>query len=197
MADRPILFSAPMINALLDGRKSQTRRLAWREAKIPTHLHDDPSEPTVPTPTIWQKVGPGDRLWCRETHTTFEKEVVRPDGKYFDRVPTVMYAADYEGFEKPDRDWDWEPSIHMPRWASRITLIVTATKQERLQWVGHGEVIAEGTSNVVDSPLWFPRVWDGIYGPGAWDENPDIVAITFTVHKSNIDAMETESADGN
>lgn len=214
MPDRPILFSAPMVRSLLSGSKTQTRRLAWKETKahgLPKEgwrlVTDGRGHGKLYRPTVWQMVEPGDRLWVRETHTTFMKEVTRPDGKYFDRVPTAMYATDYEGFEKPDRDWDWKPSIHMPRWASRLTLIVTETKRERLQDISPEDCMAEGrgirgmTQNLATGDMepsadyYFPfaDLWDSIHGKNAWDENPEIVAISFRCILANIDALETEA----
>src|SRR5579872_7240504 len=121
MTDRPIIFSAPMVRALRGGRKTMTRRLA-----------------TSPL----AKARAGDRLWVRESFTLYDREEPIEGGKFFRRVPTPMYAADYEGFNKPDRDWSWSPSIHMPRWASRLTLIVTAVKVERLQEISEEDARA-------------------------------------------------------
>ena len=216
MADRPIIFSGPMVKALIAGDKTQTCRKAWR---------DCPKCPGVPgcktcagvgiLPTIWQKVKPGDRLWVRETWAHYQtiNYVRRSGGRAFSEVSDglAIYRADGHdtiedarnhirlmsgvGLEAVEINGDrWRPSIHMPRWASRLTLIVTEKRLERVQNISHADVIAEGASNCVDDPLWFPTYWEELHGPGAWDENPEVVAISFRCIKANIDAMETKSA---
>lgn len=105
-----------------------------------------------------------------------------------------MYALDYEGFNKPDRDWNWRPSIHMPRWASRITLRVTGVKIERLQEITPTDAEAEGVfQHVAEQPidkifrsdrsatarLYFLNLWEKLHGLGAWEANPEVVAISF------------------
>ena len=95
----------------------------------------------------------------------------------------------------------WRPSIHMPRWASRLTLIVTATKIERLQKIANADAIAEGCGVSLDHPTpertrepfpveAFKTLWMKLHGADAWDDNPEVVALTFTVHKANIDAVK-------
>lgn len=187
MTDRSIIFSAPMVRALLDGRKTMTRRLAWRA-------------PLQPRPTIWQNVGPGDRLWVREGFCP----------RYFDDG-NPAYKADWTtGSADVAMEPKWTTSIHMPRWASRLTLIVTATKIERLQDISEGDAKAEGARwynghgvghsgfrhDPDDGYVWpratesFGRLWICLHGDDAWWANPEVVALTFTVHKQNIDAME-------
>lgn len=112
------------------------------------------------------------------------------------------------------------PAIHMPRWASRLTLIVTATKVERLQEISFEDACAEGMPDFVTflaavgetvearerenaadcarrlqwPQRWFADVWRDLHGAGSWDSNPEVVALTFTVHKRNIDALASAVA---
>lgn len=180
MRDIPIIFSAPMIRALLDGRKTMTRRLAWR-------LRDVGDNHTR-TPTAWQKVKPGDRLWVREASHI--------DGRQ------VTYMADHPG---DPSGLGWRPSIHMPRWASRLTLIVKATKIERVKDITMEDMIAEGLSfqplrkaehtmaaalRVCDelSPKW-EKLWCDLHGNESWVANPWVVAMSFEVKNRNIDKL--------
>ena len=198
-----------MIRALLAGDKTQTRRKAWREAKIPAHFHDDPSDPTMPVPTIWQKVKPGDRLWCREMHSfgSYNKNLNQARRRHRRGQSPIVYSTDRERMKQYEY-LGWRPSIHMPRWASRLTLIVTEKRLEQVQDINEEDAKAEGVledgweDDVPGGPLCtgyvgrlaFETLWVELHGRGAWDENPEIVALIFTVHKSNIDAMETEGA---
>lgn len=151
MTDRPIIFSAPMVRALLAGQKTQTRRVAWRDAGF--GLQDFASEQLedmdlrgwdvvgegdeglfrVYKPTPWQKVKLGDRLWVRES-------VHVDDDQY-------SYMADHSGDPK---GLGWRPSIHMPRTASRLTLVVTGVKIERLHDISETDAFAEG----VETDAW-------------------------------------------
>lgn len=203
MTDIPIIFSAAMIRALLNGHKTMTRRLLYIKRKArngvvlgsATFLHDHPPPrgklgpegfPTdiavgeYWTLSPWQRVKPGDRLWVRET-------------------------------------WQWSKIASIPplkaRWASRLTLIVTATKIERLQEISEEDAKAEGVQHrwlksatcaprshyFIDAgnsiehsgssgKEAFERLWDKLHGPGSWDANPEVVAISFETVKANIDA---------
>ena len=121
MTDRPIIFSAPMVPALLDGRKTMTRRMAWRSVGKGGLFEDTFS-------TVWQKVRPGDRLWVRENFRNGPSY----DGVTAGAVPwfaTKWYEAGparSEVLRTPiTAAGKLRPSIHMPRWASRLTLVVT------------------------------------------------------------------------
>ncbi len=189
MKDRPVICSAPMVRALLERRKTMTRRLAWRM---------DCGKRVEWSPTPWQRVQPGDRLWVRENFSgPHEWETIPPSGWGWDtmRRPPIWYWAD----GNPEQG-DWtkpRPSIHMPRWASRLTLDVTATKIERVQKISHDDAVAEGVGifpHSMSAQKRFSELWRSLHGAPSWDENPEVVAVTFTVHKANIDAMPREAA---
>lgn len=197
MTDRPIIFSTPMVRALLDGRKTMTRRLAWRM---------DCGNRVQWRASPWQKVNPGDRLWVREKH------VLRPPGHVgYGLVSKVPYARYWANENEPREKYfprgGWRPSIHMPRWASRLTLVVTAVKIEPLKNINDADAKAEGIYLPGSHELYthdpavrannmngrtpagaFQNLWCAINGKDSWDANPEVVALTFTVHKANIDA---------
>lgn len=198
MTDFPIIFSAPMVRALLAGQKTQTRRLAWRATK-PTRSFPEGTMRASP----WQGVKPGDRVWVRENFAFV--------GGGDPGEP--LYAADWQedakarGFESiPAKAPRWTPSIHMPRVVSRLTLSVTATKVEPLQALSRTDALAEGIEGCWHSNRgdgyrgfeggWdytpdgaFQKLWCRLHGDAAWGANPDVVALTFEVVKSNIDAL--------
>ncbi len=230
MADRPILFSAPMIRALLAGTKTQTRRaLKFQPAPgisilrktirpldaVPYHSFERRSVYGNYAGELDIKIKRGDTLWVKENHAIVPRtayrmsngvqQTLRPD----DDHDAAVYAAGWER-SKPGR---WRPSIHMPRWASRLTLTVTDVRVERLQDISERDADAEcfGGNYPGDIlPEVFPsdkeqyghlsmaqcygRLWDHINGAGAWDANPWVVAYTFTVHHGNIDQIAQVAA---
>ena len=210
MTDRPMLFSTPMIKALKAGKKTQTRRPAWRQ--VITHpdcpkswLHGEhrPDGYTY-LRTIWQKAAPGDRIWVRETwgergatgYNVVNGVEVEQDADW------IVYRADGEDGKR------WMPSIFMPRSASRITLVVTDVRRQRLQDITVDDIVAEGVKEpfsqftaAIPGPaaqdaweekawLAWQETWDSIHGAGAWDDNPEVIALTFDVHMRNIDERE-------
>lgn len=182
MADRPILFSAPMVRALLAGRKSQTRRAI---KGVPSRDHYG-RDIRCPYGAL------GDRLWVREGFSgPHSLRNVRPG--LWDVVavppPMIWYWADGE---PTNGDWTKpKPAIHMPRWASRITLEVTEVRVERLQDLTYEDVKAEGWPGPVewisDDPAvhrdaardWYSDLWDDLHGPRAWASNPWVWAVSF------------------
>ncbi len=192
MTDRAIHFKGPMVRAILDGRKSQTRRVL----KPPYGTLELTRNGWKP---IYTKAFKGDRLWVREAFITgfdIDDEFGRPVG---DRK--AWYRATDRGLTWYDPDSEstldnppWKPSIHMPRWASRLTLVVTDVRVQRLQDIIRGDAMAEGCpfSNMAAGPdprEWFRDLWNSIHGPEAWAANPWVAAITFETHRCNIDQM--------
>lgn len=194
MVDRPIIFSGAMIRALIEGRKSQTRRLAWKPQGPMTSFSPPPLDPSP-----WQRVQPGDRLWVRENW--------RADARCDDERPLSIGAVEYDASERQFPEMPagkLRPSIHMPRWASRLTLTVTAVKVERLQEISEQDAEAEGVRSSGPLP-WheddvgapphmgavenFAALWNHIHGADAWDANPAVVVIGFQCALQNIDQI--------
>lgn len=160
MKERGMIFNAHMVRALLKGRKTQTRRLvpAWQTPKCYPENKDEPlynwmaeaqrhrrwgygvfGETEEACAKELSRMAPcpfgnkGDRIWVRETFS------VVPDHEEPAGCSAVLYAADSgEPYRK------WRPSIHMPRWASRILLEITAVRVERLNSISDADCIAEG-----------------------------------------------------
>lgn len=189
MTERPILFSAPMIRALLSGVKTQTRRpvklppwiaKAGGQLNAPTtfkdrgfgdgeYLHvaiDDGSVQRVYCPYADT---PGDRLWVREAWTPTNPGALSTG---------VLYRADFGDDPRPAK---YRPSIHMPRWASRITLEVTGVRVERLQDISVPDCHAEGIEYRVEVPAktQYARLLESINGAGTWDANPFVWVLEF------------------
>lgn len=174
MKERPILFSAPMVRALLDGRKTQTRRVVKPQ---PTATREEAIRTYGKGGTFILEAGffgvrcpygqLGDRLWVRETWGAC--------------AGSPVYRAD-DNATCPDGG-RWKPSIHMPRWASRITLEVTGVRVERLQDISEEDAIAEGVPEQRGDPWAFQCLWDSINGARercSWAANPWVWAITFS-----------------
>ena len=183
MKERPILFSGQMVRAILDGRKTQTRRIV-KNATGPFWNHSGYRIVMRDGFTFWETHGgipneygpafacpygkPGDRLWVRETWAPAEWP---PTG------PPAVYRADEGMFASR-----WKPSIHMPRWASRINLEVVSVRVERLQDISEEDALAEGITLVErgTSPVdQFNKLWESINGPGSWEANPWVWVVEF------------------
>lgn len=182
---RPIIFSAPMVRAILADEKTQTRRVCsgnWLRCLDPDD-EDDRWTATLACPYGW----PGDRLWVRETLYT-------SDGDVFYRADDLAVDCD----DQPETD-HWKlsgqtiPSIFMPRWASRITLEITDVRVQRLQAISEADAQAEGVTAALFAQLWpslplppaadhaFAHLWDSINAKRGfgWDANPWVWAISF------------------
>ena len=201
MKEIPILFSGPMVKAILDGRKTQTRRIlkanpSWRPdpfAKDPpgivTFNSLDASGAETKIKLRWQ---PGDHLWVKETW-------MHQDGWYKDPKPNtyvegagytwVDYRADTtyaHELELSELGHVWRPSIYMPQWASRITLKVESVRAQKLHDITEADAIAEGYPFVftegISNPLaWYLDLWEEINGEGSWALNPWVSKTTFEV----------------
>lgn len=228
MKERGMIFNSEMVRAILDGRKTQTRRVIANVGNdnclplqkrtktkdgIYTHVIDAPIYGLCPFGKI------GDRIWVRETWSD-----VNLDG-----APAVAYRADDEVYDLMEDEslldedgafnyqdprvckyqfaaWhsdlisgiegNWRPSIHMPRWASRLTLEITGLRVERLNSISQEDAQAEGmeltgwrpTYSDPDSggEVWTPydnfaQLWESIYGEGSWKANPWVWVIEFKV----------------
>ncbi|AVR89052.1 hypothetical protein [Thauera aromatica] len=211
MKERPVLFSAPMVRAILEGRKTQTRRavkITNRTPGLAACLQPaDPAWVRKKTAAELCPYGqPGDRLWVREAWAE--------GWTYGGARRCVFYRATLDGLQgdaetginhdpklgaSPPNIIRWRPSIHMPRWASRILLEVTTVRVERLQDISEADAIAEGIleqrsqtdAGWVD--YWpsedgepfaraseaYRALWESINGPSSWTANPWVWVITF------------------
>lgn len=178
MTDRPIIFSAPMVRALMDGRKTQTRR-----------IYKVPSGSYVEHGGVWAMTDgcaygdaalpytPGDRLWVRENCATWgdHEAIYRAD----DAVEYGLAVSDGKFGAK----WKARPSIHMPRWASRLTLTVTDVRVQRLADLTDEDAIAEGidVTDELTPSVTYAILWDKMNAKRGfpWKSNPWIVALTF------------------
>ncbi|WP_275157606.1 hypothetical protein [Citrobacter koseri] len=204
MKERGMIFNGEMVRAILEGRKTQTRRLVGSSTSDLLDLQKQ--YPHKKYNIVCPFGQPGDRLWVRETfqgplvsEELFEEYRAYPEK--FETPQYCEYAAD--GGAKPEYcDLDdnlrhgWRPSIHMPRWASRITLEITGVRVERLNDISQEDAHAEGmeltgwrpTYSDPDSggEVWTPydnfaQLWESIYGEGSWKENPWVWVIEFKV----------------
>lgn len=206
MKERPILFSARMVRALLDGSKTQTRRVVkpcpdWAMGKRcmlqPHELAGEVNQGEYSNCPYGQ---PGDRLWVKETTVNVEDfgylGPVWVESEYGRNVLEYGLAPSDDDFtEVEPEDLRLRPSIFMTRAMSRITLEITGVRVERLQNISKADAIAEGlTSNsgLYASPgqMWqidprkaYSNLWESINGPGSWDANPWVWVIEFKVLK--------------
>ncbi len=214
MKERPIIFSGPMVRAILDGRKTQTRRvvkpqpptveavrtLSGDNFSLFTDGHANSSADFRVAGPVWavrELCGqqewrcpygkPGDRLWVRETWMRSTPDHIIPGFG----MRKAIYKTDDDADVWGDA-YKWRPSIHMPRWASRIMLEVTGVRVERLQDVSEEDSIAEGSQTPVcqlpescrqgclTERTQFSRIWDSINGKKyPWGSNPWVWVIEF------------------
>ena len=163
MKELPIRFSGPMVKAILDGSKTQTRRVVKQDRD---GLLD--CKPTPAWDAFWQCVAcpygkPGDRLWVRETFGIDDEDWAV---LYFADPDTAQNAEHARICE--DRYPRRRPSIHMPRWASRILLEITDVRVERLQDISEGQAVDEGLiwEGVKDGQTYWNHT-DHRYPPGS------------------------------
>lgn len=209
--ERPILFSTPMVEAILDGRKTQTRRTRGLEEinKNPDDWHfvgmcvTDSGELKATFQNCEDFVRikcpygkPGDRLWVRETWQ--KTDFLHPSNENYGYV----YKASENGkdWQENTEEWKWKPSIHMPKAAARIWLEITDISVERLQDISKEDAITEGIEPVADGYknympklsstsqfCWptayhsFQSLWESINGAESWDLNPWLWVVKFKV----------------
>ena len=232
MKERGIIFNSEMIRAIIDGRKTQTRRVVnnvipgnclWLKkptktrSGTTTHILDAPKYNLCPLGKI------GDRLWVRETYSLLGNEDACPidwndnivndktEAARIYRASCAQKSGDYGLWSIPDdADWkphtkemkfegQWTPSIHMPRWASRITLEITNVRVERLNNISARDVVAEGLIQLPASGRYvrfegaqhfglayrdhkeaFADLWDEVSKPDCnYESNPWVWVIEF------------------
>jgi len=196
MKERPIIFNGDMVRAILSGRKSQTRRVIanvgadnciplQKQTKtkdgIYTYVMDAPMYGLCPFGQV------GDRLWVRETfagHYLDDDQIQDIKDGRCKAKDLCEYRSDYG--DDADCADGWTPSIHMPRWASRILLEITAVRVERLNDISESDARAEGypverevDGGAHDPWLWFRDLWDGIYPDNSFKVNPWVWVIEF------------------
>lgn len=185
----PILFSTPMVQAILEGRKTQTRRVVKPQPQgkmYKEHLRETYSDTDWGATCKCPYGQPGDILWVRETF-----------GEDADNSSKYFFKADFPNLKIPK----WKPSIFMPKEASRIFLRVKSVRVEHLTVITPEDAIAEGIEKVPTPHLtgvefaWrdyghkdrllsdpvasYRSLWDAINGRGSWDKNPWVWVIEF------------------
>ncbi|HDT1335783.1 hypothetical protein QM142_19330 [Klebsiella pneumoniae] len=211
MSERGMIFNAEMVRALLDGRKTQTRRpIKWKQTRF-TEIGEREdgskwpwSEDAEHACDFWHPCpfgAVGDRIWVREAFRVHSRAT---------DVATLVYKASERNSwteqtrrvpvavcNKPATPEKWTPSLHMPRWASRILLEITNVRVERLNAISEEDATAEGVppagSLLPDYPgtfltpkgdfatakVAFQRLWESIYGEESWKANPWVWVIEF------------------
>jgi hypothetical protein len=254
LTDKPIIFSAPMVRALLEGRKTQTRRIIKPQPELndaglwvwPPYgtkvskrtwrgfcqTDSDGLKSFFDAPNKAQEALPakvGDRLWVREACRAEElsrpqtsRQATKKERERFGRTTMIVsdeldgadgvrYVADdewrlIENTEQASFAWvdlyyyrgmgrdgvgNVVSPIHMPRWASRMTLTVTEVRVQRLFEISDEDAIAEGwpgpTAEIHFPRAWFQELWWSIHGFRSWEANPWVAAISFVVERRNID----------
>ena len=190
--EKPILFTGPNVRGILEDRKTQTRRIV-KDPKMPTVHPGGGSKLAVPD---WYLEDcpygqPGDLLWVKETHSFWCHSVESVGVEYAaggeDEIVDFTNGVGMPSLEVLTRKnigggRRKRPSIFMPRWASRLTLEITAVRVERLQGISEEDAIAEGCCGVTGTQWGVPNyryVWESINGPGSWALNPYVWCITF------------------
>ncbi|OUG82568.1 hypothetical protein AZZ97_001345 [Klebsiella pneumoniae] len=191
-----MIFNAEMVRALLDGRKTQTRRpIKWKQTRF-TEIGEREdgskwpwSEDAKHACDSWHPCpfgAVGDRIWVREAFRVHSRAT---------DVATLVYKASERNSwteqtrrvpvavcNKPATPEKWTPSLHMPRWASRILLEITGVRVERLRSMSQDDARAEGViaaSGPMEAGLAFRELWDSIYGEESWKANPWVWVIEF------------------
>ncbi|QMN52750.1 morphogenetic protein [Citrobacter freundii] len=208
MKERGMIFNSEMVRAILDGRKTQTRRpikFQFKDRNLGCELSGNELAGELSARNYLNSPfgKPGDRIWVRETFQgplfDFDQmDAYCKDSTPFEKAQFCVYKADGkpapEFFDADDNlHCCWRPSIHMPRWASRILLGITDVRVERLNAISQADAIAEGappSHPSIDcvsqeygfpdfSRSWFGQTWQHIYGEENWQANPWVWVIEF------------------
>ncbi|EAA7570942.1 hypothetical protein FQO85_22510 [Salmonella enterica] len=200
MKERGMIFNAEMVSAILSGRKTQTRRpIKWKQTRF-TEIAERDDGSLWPWAEDCERGGDiwfacpygeiGDRIWVRETFRVHSRAT---------DVATLVYRASVRNSwteqthrvpvavcNKPATPEKWTPSIHMPRWASRILLEITDVRVERLRDLNEEDAKSEGITPSAGGvlPGWeyrinFRDLWMDIYGTDNWEANPWVWVIEF------------------
>ncbi|ENK2735673.1 hypothetical protein AB3C09_000013 [Klebsiella variicola] len=212
MTERGMIFNAEMVRAILDGRKTQTRRpIKWKQTRF-TEIGEREdgskwpwSEDAEHACDFWHPCpfgAVGDRIWVRETFCPAPLEmqsepprktmwnIAYRDGMQMEKLAPAEYNPTIYNYER------WTPSIHMPRWASRILLEITDVRVERLNAISEEDARAEGiidggclncgepepcgcANPEPDATDAFAYLWQSIYGQASWNANPWVWVIDF------------------
>jgi len=190
MKERPILFSGPMVKAILEGRKTQTRRVM----KPQPELIEDPwpllkyKGSKMRFEQVTQEHCPhgrrGDRLWVREAWSHDAPSLEECEKALEEKEwRQLVYGPYYRATEIAPETLKWKPSIHMPRWASRIDLMIKDVRVERLCDISEDDAMVEGVK--ISKDIVFPyaysfaELWDKINGEGEWNKNPWVWVVEF------------------
>jgi hypothetical protein len=207
--ERPILFSALMVKALLEGSKTQTRRIVKPRKSVnfgcllyPNELAGEVNNGVMDN-CPWR---PGGRLWVRETwQPAAPRDGTWPDVSFYG-CKTAPLSLIPERYQNPENclfraSWQgpdligWKPSIFMPRWASRITLEIVSVRVEKLQNISQEDAIAEGAppshpsidrisreyGHTDFTRSWYAQLWEQINGAGSWEKNPFVWVVEFKI----------------
>lgn len=195
MNERGMIFNAEMVRSILDGRKTQTRRpvkFPLIDKNMGCELAGNELAGELAAHNYWNSPygKPGDRIWVRETFRVHSRAT---------DVATLVYRASVRNSwteqthrvpiavcDKPATPEKWTPSIHMPRWASRILLEITDVRVERLRDLSEEDAKSEGITPPAGGvlPGWeyrinFRDLWMDIYGTDSWEANPWVWVIEF------------------
>lgn len=199
MKERPMLFSGPMVRAILEDRKTQTRRIVTNESLISLRPDGTPGKVQKRCPYGQ----PGDRLWVKETFRIWQDEDSCFEGPIGGNLcnPGVrrrmLKRTEYRASSQNAEGIGWRPSIFMTRWLSRITLEITGVRVERLHDISEADAIAEGIERVPmpsGESCWrdyldggilsravssYATLWASINGRASWSSNPFVWVVEF------------------
>lgn len=201
MKERGMIFNSEMVRAILDGRKTQTRRpvkFPVLDKNLECELAGNELAGELSAGNYLNSAfgKPSDRIWVRETwqaihdycdenghvdERRYARSIPRNRGNYWHPV----YEEAWGNESREDREFPWRPSIHMPRWASRILFEITGVRVERLQSITLGDICKEVGCGLYDFrpathgfQVW-EELWKSIYGAESWNTNPWVWVIEF------------------